>query len=133
MSEQVSSPEAGPAEKPQGNALARWFKRQSTMGKIRIIGFVLLVVVGGPIAYFASQSAPSAANVGDCMSGQSADALKKVECTDASAEWVVVGRLSDMTEAQFDDNSCAAYPTTEFAYWEGKRGQTGFVLCLESK
>ncbi len=136
MSEQVSSPEAtSPAEKPEGNALTRWFKGQSTFGKIRIIGIALLVVIGGPIAYFASQSAPSAANVGDCMTGQTADTLKKVDCTDASAEWTVVGRLSDQTEAQFNaaDNPCPSFPTTEFAYWEGKWGQTGFVLCLESK
>lgn len=103
------------------------------MGKIRIIGVALLVVVGGPIAYFAAQSAPSAANIGDCMNGQTENSLKKVDCTDASAEWVVVGRLSDKTEAQFDDDSCAAYPTAEFGYWEGTQGSTGFILCLEAK
>jgi uncharacterized iron-regulated membrane protein len=134
VSEQFSPPAVTPVEKPQGNAFTRWFKGQSTIGKIRIIVVLLLVVVGGPIAYFAAQSAPSAANVNDCMKGQTADAMKKVACTDPTAEWTVVGRLSDKTEAEFDvDKSCAAYPTTEVGYWEGKKGQKGFILCLAPK
>ena len=88
VSDQGTLPEAIPAEKPQGNALTRWFKRQSTFGKIRIVVVALAVVIGGPIAYFAAQSAPAAANLGDCMSGQTADTLKKVACTEATAEWV---------------------------------------------
>jgi hypothetical protein len=135
VSEPVSSPETThpPAEKPQGNAITRWFKGQSTFGKIRIIAVALIVVIGAPIAYFAAQSAPAAANVGDCMAGQTAETLKKVECTDSTAEWVVVGRLSDKTEAQFTDDACAAFPTTEISYWEGKTGQAGFILCLGEK
>jgi hypothetical protein len=131
VSEQI--PAAGPAETPQGNAITRWFKGQSTMGKVRTVGVGLLVVVGGPIAFIAAQGAPSAANVGDCMNGQTAETLKKVDCTDPTAEWVVVGRLSDQTEAQFDNDSCAEFPTTAFAYWEGEQGKPGFVLCLEEK
>src|SRR5262245_19779580 len=105
------------------------------VGKIRIIVIALAIVIGGPIAYFASLSDPSAANVGDCMSGQTAQTLKKVDCTEATVEWKVVGRLSDKTEAQFDadDDPCSDFPTSEMAYWEGKTGQTGFILCLEPK
>lgn len=105
------------------------------MGKIRIIGVALLVVIGGPIAFFASRSAPSAANVGDCMSGQTAETLKKVDCTDASVEWTVVGRLNDKTKAEFDadDDPCSSFPTSLLSYWEGERGQTGFILCLEPR
>jgi hypothetical protein len=95
----------------------------------------LVVVIGGPIAIIAAQSAPSAANVGDCMSGQTAQTLKKVDCTDASVAWTVVGRLSDKTEAEFDaeDDPCAAFPTSETAYWEGKKGEKGVLLCLAPK
>jgi hypothetical protein len=122
-------------EKPKGNGFTRWFKRQSTFGKARLIGVALVVLIGGPIAIISGQSSPSAANVGDCMSGSSADTLKRVDCTDASAQWTVVGRLSDKTEAEFnaDQNLCAAFPTSETAYWEGKQGETGFVLCLAPK
>ena len=135
MSEQVLPPETSPTEKPQGNAITRWFKGQSTLGKIRIIVVALAVVIGGPIAIIAAQSAPSAAKVGDCMSGQTAETLKKVDCTDASAAWTVVGRLSDKTEAQFDaeDDPCSSFPTSETAYWEGKKGEKGFLLCLAPK
>jgi hypothetical protein len=128
-------PAAAPTEKARGNAFTRWFKRQSTFGKIRLILLALVVVVGGPIAIIRAQSAPSAANVGDCMSGQTADALKKVSCTDSSAQWTVVGRLSGQTEDQFNaaNDPCAAFPTSETAYWEGNKGATGFVLCLAPK
>jgi hypothetical protein len=110
--------------------VTRWFKRQSTFGKIRVIAVALIVVIGAPIAYFASQDDPSAASVGDCMTGQTAETLEIVDCTDATAEWVVVGRLSDKTEAQFTDTACEAFPTTEFSYWEGREGEAGFILCL---
>jgi len=140
VSEQVlppgaTPPGATPTEKPKGNPITRWFKGQSTLGKIRIIIVALVVVIGGPIAIIAAQSAPSAANVGDCMSGQTAETLKKVDCTDASVAWTVVGRLSDKTEAEFDaqDDPCAAFPTSETAYWEGKKGEKGFLLCLAPK
>jgi hypothetical protein len=134
VSEQVSSPGTSPTEQPKGNGFTRWFKGQSAFGKFRIIGVALVVVIGGPIAYFASKSDPSAANVGDCLSGQTAPTMKKVDCTDATAQWVVVGRLSDKTEADFnDESSCAAFPTTEFSYWKGTEGETGFILCLAKK
>lgn len=136
MSEQLPSALTTPAEKPQGNAFTRWFKGQSTVGKIRIIVVALLVVVGGPIAYFAAQSAPSSAKVGDCMKGQSENDLKIVACTDPAAVWVVLGRVADKTEAQLNDpndDSCAAYPTTEAGYWEGEKGKKGFILCLGKK
>ena len=66
------------------------------------------------------------------MIGRSADELTTIECTDATAEWKVAGKVRDKSEAEVDDPGavCAAYPTFEVAYWEGERGGNGDVLCL---
>lgn len=109
-------------------------KRTAGIGK-RILRSVLglVVVFGALFAYKQFTGAPETASVGDCMVGQSADALKTAKCDDAAAAWKVVGRLSDKTEAEFDSNEeiCKAYPTAETWYWEGDKGGKGYVLCLE--
>ena len=135
MSDQVSAPGTTqpPAEKPQGNAISRWWKGQSTFGKIRTVVIALVIVVVAPIAYFASQSQPSAAEVGDCMAGQDEDSLKVVECTDPTAEWEVVGRIETADSGQTTEVACAAYPQADASYWQESSRGSGFTLCLASK
>jgi len=154
VSEQVSSLDGGqaqdgpppgpqPTEPQKGNAVVRWFKRQSLFGKIRIVGVALILLVGVPYGLIVGSSAPASADVGDCMNGQTAETLKIVECTDASAEWVVIGRLNEKVEADFTDDSCAAFPQTEISYWEAQKRRgvaglvqgdpKGFILCLGAK
>lgn len=150
MAEQVSAPGSGqpqdvstPTETKQGNWFTRWFKRQSTFGKIRIIGAGLVLVIGVPYGLIVGSSAPASADVGDCMVGQTAETLKTVECTDPTAEWTVVGRLNDKAETDFTDDSCSAYPEADISYWEAQRRRglsrliqgdpKGFILCLAEK
>lgn len=153
MSEQVTSgdgqPQGGtpaaaePAEPAKGNWFTRWFKRQSLMGKIRIVFAALVIFVGVPVGLIVGSSAPGSADVGDCMVGQTAQTLKVVECTDPTAEWTVVGRLNEKAEADFTDDSCAAFPTAEISYWEAQKRRgiaglvqgdpKGFILCLAKK
>lgn len=112
-------------------------KSSSAVGGIvkRIIGAVVVfAVIGlGGLAWKYLTGAPETAKVGDCMAGQTSNDLKTVKCDDASAEHKVVGKVEDQTEAQFQasDNPCTAYPTAETFYWEGKKGGSGYVLCLE--
>src|SRR6266540_2117670 len=55
------------------------------------------------IGFVRSRPTPANAKVGDCMVGQSAKALKKIDCGDSKAEWTVVGRLEGKTEAETKD------------------------------
>jgi hypothetical protein len=123
--------------------VTRWFKRQSLLGKVRIVGAGVILLVAVPYGLIAGSSAPASADVGDCMVGQTAETLKVVECTDSTAEWVVVGRLNEKAEADFTDDSCNAFPETEISYWEAQKRRgiggliqgepKGFILCLGSK
>lgn len=141
MTDQATPPpppvqQAG-APVPPGDAAAP--AKSSVAGGIvkRIIGAVVVfAVIGiGGIAWNYLSGAPETAKVGDCLSGQSAEALKTVDCTDAAAEHKVVGKVEDKTEAEFDSDDelsvCSAYPTTQTGYWEGTKGGKGYVLCLE--
>lgn len=101
----------------------------------RIIGAVVVfaVISIGGLIYKNVTGAPETAKVGDCLSGQAADEIKTIDCTDAAAAHKIVGKVEDKTEAEFksDEQICSAYPTTENAYWEGTKGGKGYVLCLE--
>lgn len=102
----------------------------------RIVGalVVFAVISIGGVAWAYLTGAPETAKAGDCLSGQSAEELKTVDCADATAEYKVVGKVENKTEAEFDTNAesiCAAYPTFQTAYWEGKKNGSGYVLCLE--
>jgi hypothetical protein len=76
-------------------------------------------------------SKPGTIKVGDCMVGQTAETLKKIDCSDPKAEWKVVGRVEGKTEAESTvETTCEAWPETDTLYWEGPRGGRGYVLCL---
>lgn len=108
--------------------------KKSGRSMVRIVLYVivaLVVVIGGIVAYVQSRSKPAATAVGDCMVGQSAETLKKIACTDAKAEWKVVGRVADKTESESTvEKTCSPWPDADTLYWEGKKGEKGFALCL---
>ncbi|GAB3139553.1 hypothetical protein GCM10027290_08930 [Micromonospora sonneratiae] len=112
-------------------------KAPSVAGGIvkRIIGAVIVaVVIGvGGLAWKYFTGAPETASVGDCLAGGSAEEMKTVKCDDATAEYKIVGKVENKTESEFrqSEDICSAFPTTESGYWEGKKGGTGYVLCLE--
>jgi hypothetical protein len=101
----------------------------------RIIGAVVVfAVIGlGGLAWKYLSGNPDTANVGDCLIDGSANAMKTVKCDDATAAHKVVGKIDGKTEAEFtaSSNPCTAYPTAESAFWKGKKGSTGYILCLE--
>jgi hypothetical protein len=104
---------------------------------------VLLLAVCGVLGYFLynkSKTDTVNAKVGDCISSDALTSTtakevkntKIVPCTDANANYKVVGVVANKTEIQFniDDKICNAYPTAESALWQGERNKSGSVLCL---
>lgn len=93
---------------------------------------VLLLVVGGIAAagaYF-GRNAASKAKVGDCVQQKGPNDLAVVKCSDAKADFKVVGRVENKTQIDAGINACKPFPEAEQAYWEGKQGEKGLVLCL---
>jgi len=101
-------------------------------GKSRLIRILILVVVlGGLVAagiYF-NRDAATNAKVGDCVHQEGTDSIKVVKCDDAGADFKVVGRVEDKRQSE-TESACSQYPDYESAYWEGKSGKEGLVLCL---
>jgi hypothetical protein len=84
--------------------------------------------------------ATTTAKVGDCVKQVTEKTetdpnatLDVVACTDSAASGKVLGILSGISKTTFDlenvEKTCAAYPTVEQAYWEG-RTTTGKVWCI---
>jgi hypothetical protein len=89
-------------------------------------------VVGGLVAvglYF-GRDAASKAKVGDCVQQQGSNDLKVVKCDDTKANFKVVGRVEDKTQVEASLGACDDFPDAQSAYWEGKSGEKGLVLCL---
>lgn len=102
----------------------------------RIIGAVVVfaVISFGGWAWKHLTGAAETAKVGDCLAGQSEEDLRVVDCSDATAQHKVIGKVTDKSEAAFNTSAgdiCSAFPTTESAFWWGERGGNGDVLCLE--
>jgi hypothetical protein len=100
-----------------------------------VVGLVVLIcglaTVGIVFVVNRFSSEPSSTAVGDCMVGQSADDLKKIDCSDPKAEWKVVGRVGGKTEAESTvETTCSPWPDADTLYWEGRKGEKGYVLCL---
>lgn len=111
-------------------SLLTWFNGLDAKGKFRVI-LVAAAVVVMPFAIYLGMDEPNQAEVGDCMAGQSAADLRIVECGDAAAEWTVLARLEDKSEADVTDQACAAHPNTAASfYMDGRRFSKGFILCL---
>jgi hypothetical protein len=81
------------------------------------------------------------AMVGECLAGEPAEDdreriqdadLAIVDCTDTAASFTVVGRIEGQTEEQADNEACQPYDRAERTYWDGRSGEEGTVLCLET-
>jgi hypothetical protein len=122
----VTNPEQQKSKKSIGS----WFRGLRPRNKFRVVLLVIVILVA-PFAIYFGLDEPSQAEVGDCMAGASATDLRTVECTDAAADWKVLGRLTGKTEADFTDAACAAFPATEVSFFEdGRRFSKGYILCL---
>jgi hypothetical protein len=56
-----------------------------------------------------------------------------VKCTDAKAAYKVVGKVTNQSQVAFNISSariCKPYPGATSAFWKGKVGKSGYVLCL---
>lgn len=100
-----------------------------------VMGLVgVAVLAGGYMAYKYFTNDTDLAGVGDCITAAaSADDMKTVDCTDATANYKVVGRA----EGSYTDSTasavCNAYPsTTDVFLAQGAGKQRGYVLCLEA-
>jgi hypothetical protein len=91
---------------------------------------VILALLGGVL--WATRHNPSTAKVGDCMKQTGTDSLEVVKCDDPKAAYKVVGKVADKTQVEAQFSACDAYQAqnAESAYWQGKSGKTGYVLCL---
>lgn len=131
-------PQPGPAAPPAPPAPsgAGSRARSAASGIVRRIAFAvvaLAVVAGIGYGYDRFTGDPDVAGVGDCLAGAGANDLKVVECTDATAQHKVVGKVEGKTEAEFSSkttNVCEPYKETETGFWKGEPGKTGYVLCL---
>jgi hypothetical protein len=118
-------------------------------GKLKIIlaivgAFLLLCCIGGVALAVQSDifgGSAGNADVGDCLSGKSIDQssdrfqeadLEVVECSDADAKYKVVGKVEGKTQAQATDAVCKPFTGAELIYWEGRAGEKGTVLCLQT-
>lgn len=109
-------------------------KKKSVLPKV--LGIVLVVLVAGGFAIYRYMNSASSAQVGDCLSGQltsqeSNKQLNKVDCGSAEATLKVLGRVPDVKDPDVKEELCAPWPDFEGYYWEGKRGGSGAVLCVQ--
>jgi hypothetical protein len=105
-------------------------RRGSARRTLITLAVLAVLVVGGIAAgiYF-NRNAASSAKVGDCVSQEGTNELEVVPCTDAKADFKVVGRVEDKSQGD-TDGACEPFTEAESAYWEGKQGAKGLVLCL---
>jgi hypothetical protein len=117
-------------------------------GKTKIIlaiaGAVLLLLCIGGVAWGVMSltgSGAADAKVGDCLSGKAIDRsserfqeteLEVVECSDGDARFKVVGKVDDKTQGQANEELCRQFTGAEVIYWEGRDGESGTVLCLQT-
>jgi hypothetical protein len=102
---------------------------------LRIVVPIAVIAVIAVIAFVGKfvTGDPDTAKAGDCMSGTTADNLKVVKCTEAGAQYKVVGKVSEKSQSEFNTNSesiCKPFPSAESAFWKGESGGKGYVLCL---
>ncbi len=106
------------------------FKTRRIVALVILLAVVIVVVV---FALKAAKSNPDAAKIGDCVSKGAAEDIKVVNCTSPNAAYKVVGKVEHKTQVDFDLSSatiCKPYPTAQSAFWKGKVGEAGYVLCL---
>jgi hypothetical protein len=104
------------------------------MRRRRIVALITLVVVAGlvGVAVFFTRNNASTAKVGDCVQQKGENSVSVVKCDDPKADFKVVGRVENKTQSDALISACDPFQNqgAEAAFWEGKQGETGFVLCL---
>ncbi len=102
----------------------------------KIAGIAVPVVVAGVVgASWLGIGGAAAPEIGDCIQTQSTSDYEVVDCSDAAAQYEVVGVEEETyTEAEFDadDTLCSGFATTEVVLWFGEAGLEGSVLCAGS-
>jgi hypothetical protein len=107
-------------------------KKRSWLRIVIPLAVVAIIAVVGFVSKFVTGD-PDTAKVGDCMSGTTADNLKVVKCTEAGAQYKVVGKVDDKSQSEFNTGSesiCKPFSSAESAFWKGESGGKGYVLCL---
>jgi hypothetical protein len=107
--------------------------KKNTRAWIFLAVVVLLVTVVGVLAWQQGKSGPDVAKVGDCVSREGGNEISIVKCTDAKAVYKVAGKVEDQSQVTFNINSariCKPFPAAKSAFWKGKAGSNGYVLCL---
>ncbi|MFG2044902.1 hypothetical protein [Dactylosporangium sp. NPDC048998] len=98
-----------------------------------VISIVVLVVLAG-IGWYVNRDDALNANVGDCLHQKGANDLVLVKCDSADANFIVLGRVEGKTQSEADvAGVCDQWEDRTGAFWEGKKGQKGTVLCLKDK
>lgn len=131
-----SAPEAIPPGVKPWEAPAASAKAPSPILRIlKLIAVPLLIAV----AFFVWRGmGASAPEVGSCVkvelgSGDAVNDLSEIACTDAGANFKVVGVVKNVSESTFNADTalttCAPFPTAAYGVWEGR--SNGYVLCLE--
>ncbi|GIJ44820.1 hypothetical protein Val02_17060 [Virgisporangium aliadipatigenens] len=114
---------------------------------VAVVGALLLLCcIGGVVVVprLLGGDALADAKQGDCLKGEVADGtsdkfkaadLELVDCGDSAATYVVAGKVSGKTqsEAETDNNVCAAYKDADTVFWIGPEGKKGTVLCLKAQ
>ncbi|WP_432988435.1 LppU/SCO3897 family protein [Dactylosporangium sp. CA-233914] len=96
-----------------------------------VISLVVLVVLGG-IGWYLSRDDALNAKIGDCMHQTGPNDVSIVKCDSADADFTVLGRVEDKTQSEVDTTGvCDQWADTTSAYWEGKSGQKGTILCMK--
>lgn len=137
--------QAQPGFAPPGYpAPARRSNGRTVLGCLGAVGLVIVVIaikvaIGGAFSFGSNHERGAnqtpIADVGDCVRKKIiGNSIEKVDCTDATAEYKVAGKVDDKTKTEFETNSdtiCAPY-NTKTAYWRGTTGLggTGYILCL---
>ncbi|HEY4454617.1 MAG TPA: hypothetical protein VGN81_09940 [Pseudonocardiaceae bacterium] len=117
---------------------------------IRLIVLGVVIVVGLVVWLFTKGSDPGNAAVGDCIgnlptvnstSTVDANNAKKIDCTDSSAQYKVIGVKNDPSGNEINnsdqvDKDCSAYPGYQVAFEQYSQDNSGdnsdgTLLCLE--
>lgn len=102
----------------------------------RIVALIVLVLIVIGIVITALSTGGSGADsaaVNDCVTKPNNDNINVVDCGSSDASLKVVGKVENKTQAEVSLNSaaiCKPFPTATNAYWKGKIGKAGYVLCL---
>lgn len=113
---------------------------------IRLIVIGVAAVVSLVVFLFNMHSDPANAAQGDCIgnlptsqTGSVADVpqAKKIDCTDSSAQFKVVGVVNDPSGNEIEDDTarrrdCGAFAGYDTAYEQSSQDGGGTLLCLET-